>query len=233
MKPLDANMIAILITIASLGICLIIAFSPLLRSLFIRRFGEENFSLSWNLFERFSGAVVLGGASFLCLSFFGESISLQNLFLLNRNVAIVSSTLLANMLLIATSVTASPKGRDGYPQIKLSHWNIRLALVNAGSWMVYLVSYEILLRGILLTACMNIFSMAGAVAINLLVYSAIHVPKSRKEVIGSIPFGLVLCLVTIATGSVLPAILLHISLPVSFDSACIFYYLKTSKQSMS
>jgi len=81
----------------------------------------------------------------------------------------------------------------------------------------FLIIYEIYFRGVLLIICINHFGVNTAIAINVILYAVAHVYSSRKELIGTVPFGLVLCLATTITQSVWPAILMHLLLALPYE----------------
>lgn len=83
--------------------------------------------------------------------------------------------------------------------------------------IIYLVLYEIFFRGLFLYACLALVDVKLAIAINIFVYSIAHWYSNRQEVIGSLPFGLILCLLTVWYDSVWPAVVLHLSLALSHD----------------
>lgn len=84
-------------------------------------------------------------------------------------------------------------------------------------WGLYLFAYELLLRGFLLFSSLELFGAFFAILINCLIYSIIHIPKGRSEAIGAIPFGIILCLVTLYTESFWGAYILHLTLAVPMD----------------
>ncbi len=108
-------------------------------------------------------------------------------------------------------------------QINLSEWNILLFMFNAAGWIIYLVGYELLFRGILLFECFNSFGFWPAIAINAAVYSAIHLVNGKDQTIGALIFGIVACYLTLIRGSVLIPIFMHISLSILSDYFSIWY----------
>jgi membrane protease YdiL (CAAX protease family) len=99
-----------------------------------------------------------------------------------------------------------------YPGVS-NNWLIENSIV----WGLYLFSYELLLRGFLLFSSLALFGFVYSIIINCLVYSIIHIPKGRAEALGAIPFGIILCLITLQTKSIWGAYILHMSLAVSMD----------------
>ncbi|WP_276504822.1 CPBP family intramembrane glutamic endopeptidase [Terrimonas pollutisoli] len=81
----------------------------------------------------------------------------------------------------------------------------------------FLACYEWFFRGCILFSCIENFGVIAAIGINLVLYVLIHSFNGKKEMYGSIPFGLILCVFTIWYQSVWPAILLHLMLSSSHE----------------
>ncbi|MFN2440458.1 MAG: CPBP family intramembrane glutamic endopeptidase, partial [Chitinophagaceae bacterium] len=81
----------------------------------------------------------------------------------------------------------------------------------------FLIIYEIYFRGVLLVICIHSFGVNAATLINVILYAVAHVYSSRKELIGTVPFGLVLCLATTIAQSVWPAIIMHLLLALPYE----------------
>jgi membrane protease YdiL (CAAX protease family) len=112
--------------------------------------------------------------------------------------------------------------RAVYPELRLSEWDPGRLSILAGGWVLYFIGYEFLFRGLLLFSCYNAFGYWPAIVINLALYSALHLPKGLKEATVAIPFGLLLCYLTIESHSILPAIIIHSAQAISFDLCCIY-----------
>jgi membrane protease YdiL (CAAX protease family) len=60
-----------------------------------------------------------------------------------------------------------------------------------------------------------IYQLVGlwpAIAINVALYAATHIPKGIEETIGAVPLGIVLCILTLQTGTLWIAIFVHVAL---------------------
>lgn len=112
--------------------------------------------------------------------------------------------------------------RAMYPELRRKDWRPAGLFLSAGGWVVYLTGYEYLFRGILLFSCYEAFGLWPAVVINLALYSALHLPKGMKEAIGAIPFGALLCYLTLESHSILAAIFIHAVQAVSCEILCIW-----------
>jgi len=108
-------------------------------------------------------------------------------------------------------------------QINLSDWNILLFLLNAAGWIIYLVGYEFLFRGILLFECYTSFGFWPAITINVTIYSALHMVNGKDQTIGALIFGAIACYFTLSWGSVLIPVIMHISLSILSDYFSIKY----------
>lgn len=124
-----------------------------------------------------------------------------------------------------------------YPQMRFSEWTKTRLALSATGWAIYLLGYEFLFRGILFFLVYHSYGLFASLAINVIVYSATHIPKGKAEMIGAIPFGLLLCSMSFLTNSILLPFLIHLSLALSTDFFSIHYnpdmklvkYLKSSQ----
>jgi len=82
---------------------------------------------------------------------------------------------------------------------------------------IFLVIYEMFLRGYILTDSIDHLGIVLAIIINIVLYTLVHIFSGKKEIIGCIPFGLALCAVTILFNAVWPAIILHLALSFTFE----------------
>ncbi|MEM6842194.1 MAG: CPBP family intramembrane glutamic endopeptidase [Bacteroidota bacterium] len=110
-----------------------------------------------------------------------------------------------------------------YPMMRAESWDWRLVLLNAAATTAYLFSYELLFRGILLTAGVATLGVWPGIAINIALYSTTHLPKGPAETIGAIPFGLLMCYITLTTGTIWVAVVAHIILSLSNDYLAVYY----------
>lgn len=122
--------------------------------------------------------------------------------------------LLAILLLMAAVPVSfyqakSKQNLDHYPQIREVEWTSSLIIHNAVSWMVYLVGYEILYRGLLWFPLQESFGVPIAMLVNLGFYSITHSAKSFREGLATLPIGFLLLLLAWKTESIFYAVLVH------------------------
>jgi membrane protease YdiL (CAAX protease family) len=127
------------------------------------------------------------------------------------------------LLILLNLINArSPDLRKMYPEMRLQHWDIISLIIAVGGWILYLTGYEFLFRGILLFNCIKAFGVWPSITLNIALYSSLHLNKGLKEAIAAIPFGLLLCYITLESSSILPAILIHSVQAISAEISCIY-----------
>lgn len=96
-----------------------------------------------------------------------------------------------------------------YPQVRMDKWNPLEYIINILSWGIYLLGYEYLFRGILFLGLLPFVSSIQAIAINTTLYALAHLYKGKKETFGSIPLGIILCMITLKTTTIWTAFAIH------------------------
>lgn len=196
-----------------------LALSPKIKAIYFIKFPEESAWVKYVVFQKMMGVLFLGilpGS--LALIFLPFSLADFGLKLGNYSQSIVYILVMCVLIaLINYKATKNVENLKVYPQMRLKEWNKRRVVINSFAWISYLFAYEFMFRGILLTTCYYSFGFWPAVAINLSFYSATHIPKGLNETIGAIPYGLLLCYVTISSGSIAVSFITHVALALTND----------------
>jgi membrane protease YdiL (CAAX protease family) len=79
---------------------------------------------------------------------------------------------------------------------------------------VFIVTYEWFFRGLLLPGFSSWLGINWAIVINVFLYAMLHAHKSRKEMLGCVPFGILVCVFTMWWHSIWPAIIFHVQLVI-------------------
>jgi membrane protease YdiL (CAAX protease family) len=116
-----------------------------------------------------------------------------------------------------------PSHHVNYPQIREKNWTRSLVLKNSLGWSAYLLGYEFLFRGILLFPLVDAVGVWPAIAINTAMCSATHIPKGLDETICATFLGVVLCLITLMTGTLWVAIVVHIIIALTNSFSSIYH----------
>jgi len=82
-------------------------------------------------------------------------------------------------------------------------------------WVIYLLPYEFLLRGLLLPELVSYVNPMIAVLINSVVYALAHIQQGKREMLGALMFGILLCFVTLLTLNFWCAFIAHIALALT------------------
>ncbi len=175
------------------------------------------------LLRKMGGFVILGlSPGLVAWGVFGM-IPQQAGLLFGKSLSLWPQILAATALFITLNVFNSRNAaiRAMYPEMRLSGWSAGDFGTAAGGWLIYLAGYEFLFRGLLLFGCYEAFGLWPAVVINLALYAALHLPKGLKEATAAIPFGALLCYLTLESGSIWPAVWVHAVQAISCEWFCV------------
>ena len=113
-----------------------------------------------------------------------------------------------------------------YPQIRIKKWNTSTYFLDFLAWGAYLFGYELLFRGVLFFSLQSNYDIVWVFAINTILYSLAHLPKGKKETLAALPFGLIICWITLEYQSFIPAFLIHQAVAFSNDVFSVKYTKK-------
>ncbi len=205
----------ILLTLVFFSIYWFTSKSEKIKKRFYDKYDHDQASLKHIFFTKYSGFISMGILpTILCLVF------LQELTLADLGLTFIYETSLFSLIwILGLSVliiplvyfsAKKPKNLINYPQIRAKVWTKKMVFINALGWFLYLFGYEFLFRGVLLIPLIEPLGMWPAIAINIALYSATHIPKGLDETVGAIPLGFVLCLLTISSGTIWIAFIVHV-----------------------
>ena len=202
-----------------------ISSSKLLHARFTAKFGEEKTLVWWVVFQKFSGVFFLGIIpAIISLTILSKTPADFGMKTENALISFYWIAGLAALIIPMNFIFArKPDNIKTYPQIRTKEWNMRLVLVNTLSWMAYLLAYEYLFRGFLLFSFESTLGVWPAIAINTAIYSFVHIPKGIKETLGAIPFGILLCIITLNTGTIWVAFFAHVILSQSGEYIALYF----------
>lgn len=113
------------------------------------------------------------------------------------------------ILFIGYFSASKPGNLALYPQIRTKLWTPGILVLSGISWLCFLIGYECLFRGFLLYASLDIMGPWAAIALNCSLYTLAHLYKGPGEAFGSVPVGIFLCYLTISTGNIWAAVVVH------------------------
>ncbi|MEN8138218.1 MAG: CPBP family intramembrane glutamic endopeptidase [Bacteroidota bacterium] len=189
--------------------------SDKLKEQYREKYGEDRGSANFIMFTRYLGAFSMGvlPASIFFIVF-------PETTFLKLGMGVYTETLISTIVwIVGLSIVIIPivyfsakksENLTNYPQIRSRVWNRKMVLGNLASWAVYLLGYEFLFRGLLLFPLVEELGLWPAVAINIALYSGTHIPKGLSETTGAIPLSIVLCLLSVNTGTIWIAYFVHL-----------------------
>jgi len=163
------------------------------------------------LLQRALGLLFLGIFSVLIIGLFpGKGIQEFGLtFSFSDAVPWWTLALVPLVLAISYFTSRTPDNLKQYPQIRARQWTPAMLTINVISWILFLVGYEFLFRGFVLYASLAMMDPVAAIALNTAIYAFAHFYKGPGETFGSIPAGIILCYLTLLTGNIWSAVILH------------------------
>jgi hypothetical protein len=119
-------------------------------------------------------------------------------------------------------------GDNRKPEGDLS--SLRAILLYGSLRSVFLISYEWFFRGLVLWSFSLWLGVNWAILINISLYALMHIHKNKNELIGCIPFGLLVCVFTLWWQSVWPAIIFHLEIMIIHEWPLLQKFISPQKQ---
>jgi len=213
----DPVVVAILGCTLSYAAYYFISIAPGIRQKYLDQYGEEEGQARHVIFQRWVGAACMGITALLAAILLPAH-GLKSLGMIPEfdvKTLAAAGTLGGIAILVNFLIAGRDKNLEQYPQIRSKKWSRKLLLNSSLSWALYLLGYELLFRGLLLFACVWHMDVSYAIVVNLALYSLAHIPKGQAETFGAIPFGIIVCAVSLWTGSFLVAFVVHVCLALS------------------
>ncbi len=205
----------ILLTVIFYTLYWLIASSKGIKEILYARLDPHRANVLHVVFRRVTGFVLLGLLPVAVCILFLKDYALADAGIgfnpETTRFTIISIILLGLVIIPVVSFTARrAKIYSVYPEIRASRWTGQLLLIETVTWALYLLGYEALFRGVLLFGLARLLDPAAAITINVILYSAAHFPKGRTETLAAIPYGIVLCILTLHSGTIWIAFFTHL-----------------------
>ena len=110
--------------------------------------------------------------------------------------------------------TRIPQGMESFPNAAMKAPRL---FVYAVVFIAYLFCYEVYFRGYFLMYALRGEPLYWVIGYNSLLYALVHLYKGRQQTLAAIPFGILLCLVTLWTGHIWFAWLVHVMLALGIE----------------
>ncbi len=194
-----------------------ISISSRIKKKYYEKFDGETAAYRHIFFVKFAGFLLMGIVPYVIFKISLPEVNLAYFGLThNPETALFSMfwiVALSILVIPLAYVSAkNPKNFVNYPQIRTKLWDHKIFYINLLGWAIYLFGYEFLFRGILLIPLSETLGIWPAIGMNVALYSATHIPKGLDETIGAIPLGIVLCILTLLSGTIWIAFWVHVAL---------------------
>jgi len=194
-----------------------VSISDKVKRKYIQRFGAEKGNTRFLWMTRFLGSMTIGILpAVILLIVTGRSLDDYGIAFKNHAISLAWIGGLA-CIIIPMNFFNSRKAKNlaFYPNVREKVWTKSMVFTNTFSWVAYLFGYELMFRGLLLFGTVTLLGEWPAIILNAAIYALVHVPKNLEETIGAIPLGIILCLITLTTGTIWVAFFVHITLALS------------------
>ncbi|HLN53292.1 MAG TPA: CPBP family intramembrane glutamic endopeptidase [Lentimicrobium sp.] len=178
--------------------------------------------LQWQLgepghvvYQRLTGLLIFGVLPVILILFSNSLFQEFGLKTPTLSTGLWALLLMTLIILINYFNASSPQNLAMYPQIRRNEWSYSLLATSALSWLSYILAYEFLFRGYLLFSSIQVIGLWPAIILNTIIYSLVHFHKGIKEMVGSLPFGIILCYLCYLTGSIWIAVIAHSTMVLS------------------
>lgn len=201
--------------------------SEKLRAAFAGRVGHEKSVAGWIYFQRICGVLMYGLIPLIVFSFLGYSVSDFGVkFQSGKETLLWTVGLGVVVFVMNFFVGRTPSNLAMYPQIRMKSWPVKVVVLSAVTWTLYLFAYEFMFRGWLFFTCLEAMGLELAIVVNVSLYALVHLPKGFNEVVGAIPLGALLCWLTMQTGTIWIAFLVHSIMALSNEWFSMYYARK-------
>lgn len=223
---LQAEDLAIILSLASVTIFFIIYHFFVNSEKFSEKWTGEKGPVRKVVAQRLSGLIILGVIPIsIALLVTRESPAYFGISFQNGSRTLLWALAASGVIVFLSFLNArKPSNLRMYPQIRVKHWTYSLLFWSNLTWVLYLLGYETLFRGILFFPLLHHLGLVAALSVNVAIYSLAHIPKGITEAIGAIPFGIVVCLAAYATGNIWFPFLVHSVMALSSEWFSLYFH---------
>jgi membrane protease YdiL (CAAX protease family) len=220
------TILSVLVVIIAFVLYVFISRLKAVENYFKETLGEERGQIRFIIYQRLTGILFFGTLPALFLIILNNSSLIESILKIQfEMVSLVLVLAFGIIICVVNYFTAgSADNLAMYPQIRVKNWTFPLLIISALSWMTYLFAYEFLFRGFFLFSCLSELGSIWAIVVNICLYAVVHIPKGKKETLGAIPLGLILCILTLQTGTIWMAFWIHCFLALSNEWFSIKYH---------
>ncbi len=192
------------------------------------RYQGDSLELASVLGQRYLGGLWLGGAALAVAWGAGLSPSALGLGTGDPLRGLLWLLVIGVILLpLIARGAAQPHRQHVYPQMRLQRWTPNRQWHNTLAWGGYLLGYELFFRGLCLIWLTQQFGFWPGIFASSALYAYAHLHKDAGETFGSVALGIVFALMTLHSGSIWPAVILHVLMGAVGEHSAIINHTPT------
>jgi membrane protease YdiL (CAAX protease family) len=197
------------------GIYYILSYTKIQTWIYRNFAAQTNESIFHAVFFRMGGFCLFGITS--AVIFKSYDVEFDFLFVQSQYMLEIGlwSCFLTLFFILVAYINVKNSKQSHYPQFKIDNWTVSYKLLTYFSWILYLLGYEFMFRGILLFGIVEEVGYYPAIIFNVALYAFVHIPKGKKEVLGCLMLGPILCVLALKTNCILIPIIVHNALCLS------------------
>lgn len=193
-----------------------LAKSEIIKQKFFTKYTFDEAARKHIFFTKYLGFFLLGIVPLIfAMCILGKDLKSMGLWF-NGNTTVFSIIWIVVLAIIIIPLTyyaaKRPSNLLNYPQIRAKIWTRKTFFINLLGWSIYLFGYELFFRGVFLFTLVDELGIPFAISVNVMFYTLSHIPKGLGETLGALPFGLLLCFLTIQSATIWIAYFSHLIL---------------------
>lgn len=147
-------------------------------------------------------------------------------FQINNEVLIYTGIGIVLVIVISLLTTRTQSSLEVYPEVRVRFWRPNILFLSALTWTIYIVSVEFFYRGLLLQTLLLHLDRVPVIAACAAFFGLTHYFRLNRMTIVSIVWGVVSCMIVLQTGSLIPVIVIHISISLVTEWLSIKYHME-------
>ncbi len=202
------------------------SFSSRYRAALKKKYDQQKAEIIYVLSEKLSGVIFLGILPAVAIAI------ILKVNILEMGITTINHTISplwyigVSILITSVNFLFKPNAHHQkmYPQMRIPEWSARPLILDGIGWLFYLLAYEFMFRGFVLFLLVPVLGVWPAIMVSTVMYALAHVPYQMPEAVGAFPFGVFMCMITLYTGNIWLAYVIHVSLAVSNNVSGVFHH---------
>ena len=145
-------------------------------------------------------------------------------FHIDNEVLLYTGIGMVLVIVIGLLTTRSDSSLEVYPEVRVRFWRPNILFLSALTWTIYIVAVEFFYRGLLLQTLLLHIDRVPAIAACAALFGLAHYFRLNRMTVVSIVWGVVSCVIVLQTGSLIPVMVIHLSMALVTEWLSIKYH---------